>query len=127
MKSSLINIQYLTKINHNPHRQGKLECPTCRVPMGEGQSLLALTVVKNALHECRLQGCNVSVPFDQIKDHEEKCDWRLVICPGSGQTSIKVESAWEPPQKCLGKRVFCTNHVVATKQRKLQQNGNETA
>ena len=43
----------------NPHRQGKLDCPTCRMPMGQGQSLLALTVVKNALHECRLQGCNV--------------------------------------------------------------------
>ena len=54
--------------------------------MGQGQSLLALTVVKNALHECRLQGCNVSVPFDQIKEHEKKCDWRLVICPGSGHT-----------------------------------------
>ena len=43
------------------------------------------------------------------------------------QTSLKVESAWEPPQKCLGKRVFCTNHVVATKQCKLQQNGNKAA
>ena len=52
--------------------------------MGEGQSLLALTVVKNALHECRLQGCNVSLPFDKIKEHEEKCDWRLVMCPGCG-------------------------------------------
>ena len=63
-----------------------MECPTCRVPMGEGQSLLALTVIKNALHECGLQGCNVLLPFDQIKEHEEKCIWRLVICPGSGVT-----------------------------------------
>ena len=43
------------------------------------------------------------------------------------QTSIKVESAWEPPQKCLGKRVFCNNHIAATKQRKLQQNGIKVA
>jgi len=64
-------------------RQGKLDCPTCRMPMGQGQSLLALTVVKNAQHECRLQGCNMSVPFEQIREHEEKCIWRLVICPGS--------------------------------------------
>ena len=63
--------------------------------MRQGQSLLALTVVKHALHECRLQGCNVSVPFDQIKDHEEKCDWRLVICPGSGHT-------------CTAMTPFCT-------------------
>jgi len=65
-------------------REGKLDCPTCRMPMGQCQSLLALTVVKNALHECSLQGCNMSVPFDKIKKHEEKCTWRLVICPGSG-------------------------------------------
>ena len=51
--------------------------------MGQGKSLLALTVVKNAQHECRLQGCNVRIPFDQIKEHEEKCPWRLIICPGS--------------------------------------------
>jgi len=64
-------------------RQGRLECPTptCRLPMGK--SPLALTVVKNAQHECRLQGCSVSLPFDEIKEHE-KCAWRLVICPGSG-------------------------------------------
>ena len=68
------------------HRQGKLDCPTCRVAMGQGQSLLALTVVKNAWHECKLQGCNVSLPFDQIKEHEEMCIWRLIICPGDGQT-----------------------------------------
>jgi len=67
-------------------RQGKLDCPTCRVAMGQGQSLLALTVVKNAWHECKLQGCNVSLPFDQIKEHEEMCIWRLIICPGDGQT-----------------------------------------
>ena len=79
----------------NPHREGKLDCPTCRMPMGQGQSLLALTVVKNALHECSLQGCNMLVPFDQIKDHEEKCDWRLVICPGSGHT-------------CTAMTPFCT-------------------
>ena len=78
----------LTKENNegNSHRQGRLECPTptCRLPMGK--SPLALTVVKNAQHECRLQGCSVSLPFDEIKEHEEKCAWRLVICPGSGAT-----------------------------------------
>ena len=52
--------------------------------MGQGQSLLALTVVKNAQHECRLQGCNVSLPFDEIKEHEEKCAWRL----GNWKTDI---------------------------------------
>jgi len=65
-------------------RQGKLDCPTCRVPMGGGQSLLALTVIKNVLHECRHQGCSVKLNFDKIKEHEEECDWRLITCPGLG-------------------------------------------
>jgi len=65
--------------------QGKPgNCPTCRVAMGHGLSLLALTVVKNAQHECGHQGCNVKLNFDQIKDHEEKCVWRLILCPGKG-------------------------------------------
>lgn len=67
------------------HRQGKPgNCPTCRVPMGQGRSLLALTVVKNAQHECGHQGCNVKLNFDQIKEHKEKCVWRLILCPGKG-------------------------------------------
>ena len=54
--------------------------------MGQGRSLLALTVVKNAQHECGHQGCDVKLNFDQIKDHEEKCVWRLILCPGKGTT-----------------------------------------
>ena len=30
----------------------KDRCPTCRSPMGTGTSLLAITVIKNALHKC---------------------------------------------------------------------------
>ena len=52
--------------------------------MGQGQSLLALTVIKAAQHECRHQGCDMMLEFNQIKEHEEKCAWRLVRCPGSG-------------------------------------------
>ena len=68
--------------------------------MGQGQSLLALTVIKAAQHECRLQGCDVMLKFNQIKEHEEKCAWRLVRCPGSGS-------------QCTAMIPFCTvlNHV----------------
>ena len=52
--------------------------------MGQGTSLLALAVVKKALHECKLQRCSVELPFDEIKEHEEKCNWRLVLCPSPG-------------------------------------------
>jgi len=65
-------------------RQGKLDCPTCRVPMGQGQSLLALTVIENVQHECGHQGCGMKLNLDKIKEHEETCDWRLIPCPGRG-------------------------------------------
>ena len=70
--------------------------------MGQGTSLLALAVVKKALHECKLQGCSVELPFDEIKEHEEKCNWRLVRCPGSGSN-------------CRAMVPFCTmiDHVGA--------------
>ena len=70
--------------------------------MGQGTSLLALAVVKKALHECKLQGCRVELPFDEIKEHEEKCNWRLVRCPGSGSN-------------CRAMVPFCTmiDHVGA--------------
>ena len=61
-----------------------MDCPTCRVPMGQGRSLLALTVIKNVKHECGHQGCNVKLELDQIKEHEETCVWKLILCPGNG-------------------------------------------
>ena len=57
--------------------------------MGEGQSLLALAVVKEALHECILPGCGKKFPFDKIKKHEDTCQWRRVRCPG-GSTCNRV-------------------------------------
>ena len=71
-------------------KEGKNNCPTCRVPMGQGKSLLALTVIKHARHECRLQGCTEEIAFDNIKEHEEKCSWRLVICPGAEHSCAKI-------------------------------------
>ena len=67
-----------------------LPCPTCRIPMGEGQSLLALAVAKEALHECSLPECGMKLPFDRIKEHEETCQWRLVRCPGGSRCNHVV-------------------------------------
>ena len=58
--------------------------------MGEGQSLLALAVVKEALHECSLPGCGMKLPFDKIKEHEDTCQWRRVRCPGGGSSCNRV-------------------------------------
>jgi len=105
-------------------RQGKLDCPTCRVPMGQGQSLLALTVIKNVQHECGHQGCNVKLNFDKIKEHEEKCIWRLIPCPGMGinctaktplfnvvhHAEVCPDCTW-PPKQVDGEEALFTNHL----------------
>ena len=67
-----------------------LPCPTCRIPMGEGQSLLALAIVEEALHECSLPECGMKLPFDKIKEHEDTCQWRRVRCPGGSRCNHVV-------------------------------------
>ena len=66
-------------------REGREECPTCRVPMGEGKSLLAKVVIENMEHECRMEGCKEMVAFKDYRRHQEACTYRLVICPSWGQ------------------------------------------
>ena len=62
----------------------KDRCPTCRSPMGTGTSLLAITVIKNALHSCKNLHCTTKTPLEQIEQHEkENCEFRPVLCPGS--------------------------------------------
>lgn len=95
--------------------------------MGQGRSLLALTVVKNARHECGHQGCNVKLNFDQIKDHEEKkCILRPILCPGKG-TNCKVmvpfctvlthvqtctDCRWPPRVQVDGERLFLNHNIM---------------
>ena len=69
-------------LNH-PLQVNRNNCPMCRGPMGTGKSLLAVTVIKNALHSCNNMDCTTKVPLDQIKEHEEEdCEFRQVVCPG---------------------------------------------
>jgi len=56
-------------------------CPTCRVPMGSGMSLLACIVVDNIKHVCRFVNCEESFALDKIEDHEKICAHRIVSCP----------------------------------------------
>ena len=72
--------------------------------MGQGQSLLALTVIKNARHECHHQGCKELLDFNQIKEHEEACIWRLIPCLGKGincRASIPLYNVMNHAQGCL--------------------------
>ena len=67
----------------NHRKAGRMDCPTCRDPMGEGKSLLAKVVIKNLEHECSFPGCDMKLPFNMYKHHqEEECLYRKVMCPG---------------------------------------------
>ena len=77
-------------------------CPMCRCPMGTGKSLLAVTVIKHALHSCNNMDCTKKVPLDQIKEHEEEyCEFRQVVCPGYAcDQLVPVKIVFDHLQKC---------------------------
>jgi len=56
-------------------------CPTCRTPMGEGKSLLALIVLENIDHSCKFDNCEKKFSFGDIENHEALCSHRMVSCP----------------------------------------------
>jgi len=56
-------------------------CPSCRVAMGNGKSLLALTVIENIDHRCKFVECEDFFPSDKLEDHEKICKHRIVSCP----------------------------------------------
>jgi len=56
-------------------------CPTCRVAMGTGMSLLAGIVLDNIKHVCRFVECEESFPNDKLNEHEKTCQHRIVSCP----------------------------------------------
>jgi len=59
-------------------------CPTCRVDMGNGKSLLAMTVIENIDHKCKFAECEEVFAMDKLLAHEKICDHRIVRCPHSG-------------------------------------------
>jgi len=58
-------------------------CPTCRVRMGHGTSILAVTVIENIPHSCEFQiyGCQVSCSIMALPSHQAICKFRAVKCP----------------------------------------------
>jgi len=63
-------------------KKGNLLCPTCRVPMADIQSRLATEILENVDHACDLKGCREMVPYSEYMNHQKKCLYRLVHCPG---------------------------------------------
>jgi len=56
-------------------------CPTCRVKMGQGKSLLAATIVENIDHKCSFSDCGESFSRVDLAMHEIICPHRIVTCP----------------------------------------------
>eukprot|EP00092_Neocalanus_flemingeri_P022888 GFUD01024815.1.p1 GENE.GFUD01024815.1~~GFUD01024815.1.p1 ORF type:complete len:292 (-),score=46.52 GFUD01024815.1:37-912(-) len=56
-------------------------CPTCRVAMGNGKSLLASIVIENIDHECKFDDCEDMFAVDKLDDHSKVCAHRTVKCP----------------------------------------------
>jgi len=58
-------------------------CPTCRVRMGMGTSILAVTVIENIPHSCEFQiyGCQTTCSIVTLPTHQATCQYRAVKCP----------------------------------------------
>jgi len=59
----------------------KTTCPTCRVAMGNGKSLLASTLLENIEHRCKFDDCEEYFALDKLDEHEKDCWHRIVTCP----------------------------------------------
>ena len=81
-------------------------CPTCRVEMGNGKSLLAVTVIENIEHKCRFVECEELFALDKLDAHEKICQHRIVKCPYS---KCEVEIAMSKLLDHLGLLTCCDN------------------
>jgi len=79
-------------------------CPTCRASMGNGKSLLAITVIENIDHKCRFVECEELFAREKLDNHEKICKHRIVKCPYS---ECKVEMALSKLLDHLGKKTCC--------------------
>jgi len=59
----------------------KESCPSCRVAMGSGKSLLAVAILENIEHKCKFVDCEEQFARDKLDDHEKICKHRTVSCP----------------------------------------------
>merc|ERR1719186_346958 len=66
-------------------------CPTCRVQMGNGHSLLVVTILENIDHKCKFDECDDYFPVDKVKDLIKVCSHRTVTGP-YGHCKVKQVS-----------------------------------
>eukprot|EP00092_Neocalanus_flemingeri_P040014 GFUD01043583.1.p1 GENE.GFUD01043583.1~~GFUD01043583.1.p1 ORF type:complete len:449 (+),score=123.52 GFUD01043583.1:83-1429(+) len=67
-------------------------CPTCRVKMFSGKSLLAVKVIENVEHACRNEDCGKFFPLEEYKLHLTSCLHRTVNCPSPNEYCSKKMS-----------------------------------
>eukprot|EP00092_Neocalanus_flemingeri_P040015 GFUD01043584.1.p1 GENE.GFUD01043584.1~~GFUD01043584.1.p1 ORF type:complete len:445 (-),score=133.25 GFUD01043584.1:46-1380(-) len=60
-------------------------CPTCRVRLFSGKSLLAVKVIENIEHACRNEDCGKFFPLEEYKLHLTSCLHRTVNCPSPNE------------------------------------------
>ena len=72
--------------------------------MGNGKSLLAVTVIENIDHKCRFVECEELFALDKLEDHEKICQHRIVKCPNS---KCEVEIALSKLLDHLEEKNFC--------------------
>eukprot|EP00092_Neocalanus_flemingeri_P022326 GFUD01024210.1.p1 GENE.GFUD01024210.1~~GFUD01024210.1.p1 ORF type:complete len:385 (+),score=80.51 GFUD01024210.1:46-1200(+) len=83
-------------------------CPTCRVSMGNGKSLLAVTVIENIEHLCKFVDCGELFANDKVDEHEKICKHRTVSCPYDlCNEKISLSKLLEH----LGKQTCCSTSV----------------
>ena len=56
-------------------------CPSCRAPMRNIKSLLAVTVINSIEHLCNNAGCSKVFNSEGMAVHKAVCAQRLVVCP----------------------------------------------
>jgi len=56
-------------------------CPTCRVAMGTGKSILAVAILDIIDHKCRFSDCEKLFSLDKLENHEKICEHRIIKCP----------------------------------------------
>jgi len=90
-------------------------CPTCRVKMWDGKSLLAVTVIENIEHKCKNEGCTDLLPLTELENHMTICQFRIISCPA-------------PSDYCQKKVPFCQllDHILSDCQGSVNKdNGGE--
>ena len=74
--------------------------------MGNGKSLLAVTVIENIKHTCRFVECEEVIDMDKLNAHEKICQHKIVKCPFS---KCEAEIALSKLLDHLGKKTCCFN------------------